>query len=662
MRTHIGLCAEITAGIIAFSSRASAAENPGPEEVFVLGRIEIAGDVGTADRLDAEQIRQHDRKTVGEAASLLPGVSLSKVGARNEQMVYVRGFDLRQVPLFVDGVPVYVPYDGYVDLGRFLTYDLAEIDVAKGFSSVIYGPNTLGGAINLVTRRPTDVLELDAHAGLSSGEHADTLGQRAWLNLGTRQGNWYGQLSGSYAQSDAYALPGDFSPVATENGGARENSYQEDSKASAKLGFMPNAGDEYALGYVYQHGRKGTPPYAGQVAGVSARYWQWPYWDKQSLYASTRARLASAGTLSTRLYYERFKNALFSYDNATYTTITRSYAFRSWYDDPGYGASVVYELPQLGIHHVRAAAHLKHDEHTEHNAGEPERHFRDRTSSYGIEDTLQFTPSLSGVVGIAYDQRKSLRAENYNSNTRAISDFPDNQGSSWNPQAGLFFEHSSGHWRLTAARKSRFPTIKDRYSYRLGQAIPNPDLEQESATHYELGYRAPSLDRFTVSAAVFYTRVRNLIQQVTISPGTYQMQNVGRVRNRGVELAAAYNPLDTLTLDVNYTWLQRDNLSNPDILLTDVPRQKFFGHVRWQAGEALTLQASARAETARESASNGTQPVGGFTVFDIKGGYRFAPQLSIDAAVDNVGDKLYAISEGYPEAGRTYSLTLNYAL
>ena len=60
-------------------------------------------------------------------------------------MISVRGFDSRQVPLFIDGIPVYVPYDGYVDFNRFSTADLAAIQVAKGFSSMAYGPNTLGG-------------------------------------------------------------------------------------------------------------------------------------------------------------------------------------------------------------------------------------------------------------------------------------------------------------------------------------------------------------------------------------------------------------------------------------------------------------------------------------------------------------------------------------
>ena len=70
---------------------------------------------------------------------------------------------------FIDGIPVYVPYDGYVDFNRFSTADLSTIQVSKGFSSVAYGPNTLGGAINLVSRKPVAALEGDVSVGFTEG-------------------------------------------------------------------------------------------------------------------------------------------------------------------------------------------------------------------------------------------------------------------------------------------------------------------------------------------------------------------------------------------------------------------------------------------------------------------------------------------------------------
>nr|WP_269901305.1 TonB-dependent receptor plug domain-containing protein [Paenalcaligenes faecalis] len=125
---------------------------------------------------------------VGAALNTQSGVSISKGGARGETTLSVRGFDSRQVPIFLDGIPQYVPYDGNEDLDRFTTFDLSEIRVAKGAASLLYGPNTLGGAVNLVTRKPTKEFEGDVRFGYATGNE-----RMAAVNFGSNQGLWYFQ-------------------------------------------------------------------------------------------------------------------------------------------------------------------------------------------------------------------------------------------------------------------------------------------------------------------------------------------------------------------------------------------------------------------------------------------------------------------------------------
>ena len=59
-------------------------------------------------------------------------------------MIYVRGFNRFQVPLLLDGVRVYLPADNRLDYGRFLTPDIAEIQIDKGYASVLDGPDGMG--------------------------------------------------------------------------------------------------------------------------------------------------------------------------------------------------------------------------------------------------------------------------------------------------------------------------------------------------------------------------------------------------------------------------------------------------------------------------------------------------------------------------------------
>ena len=278
--------------------------------------------VGMSSPFQQNSILQSDlenhRLDASHALDLLSGLFLSNVGGRNESMVYVRGFDLRQVPVFIDGIPEYVPYDGYVDLARFTTFDLSEITVTKGFSSVLYGPNAMGGAINLISRKPTALLEYDLSVGAMN-----TGGYDYAINLGTNQGQYYVTGSASRLRQDSYPLPKSFVPTSTENGGERDNSYRRDTKYNIKAGFTPNETDEYSFTYINQQGEKGNPAYAGYNPAGTVRYWQWPDWDKFSEYFISQTLLGNKATsdnvlIITRFFHDKFKNTLFAYDDATY--------------------------------------------------------------------------------------------------------------------------------------------------------------------------------------------------------------------------------------------------------------------------------------------------------------------------------------------------------
>lgn len=636
------------------------------DSVFDLGQISIVGtedgnNLNTSAGVSSTEMRRHDRETLGEALNLLPGVSLSKVGARNEQMVYVRGFDLRQVPVFIDGIPVYVPYDGYADLGRFTTFDLARVEVSKGFSSMTYGPNTLGGAINLITRRPQKEFEGELGAAMSFTDRLENNANWRYANFGTNQGSWYMQAGFSYLDEDYYRLPGDFSREPLENGGRRENSDRQDKKYSFKLGLTPNETDEYAIGFVKQDGEKGNPPYAGHRSS-SQRYWRWPKWDKTSTYINTATTLADH-RVKVRLYHDIYENDLYAYDNGNYNTQRRGSSFRSYYSDYMTGLSLEDEWTLTPATQLRFAYHFKRDVHHEHDAGEPWQRFEDQTQSFAIEGNHALTDRLTLVLGASHDRRDSKEAETYTA-AKGIIDEDTGRKYANNGQLGLFFKSDEAtQWRFTIARKSRFPTIKDRYSYRFGSALPNPSLKIEHATHFEVGVQRALTDQLNLNAALFRSHVKDLLQSVRLAnsvcsnPPCSQMQNVSEARMNGVELALD-GKLGEWDLNTNYLYLNRQNRSGGGIRLTDTPKHKAFFSLGRQFGP-WSWVGSADVSSDRYTATDGSQKASGFAVFNLKGGYNFGNGLQLDASLQNLTDKEYAYSEGYPEAGRTLVLQAN---
>ncbi|MFH0996110.1 MAG: TonB-dependent receptor plug domain-containing protein [Pseudomonadota bacterium] len=364
-------------------------------------------------------MRLFNRDNLADAVNLLPGVTLSETGARNEKMIYIRGFDIKHVPMFMDGIPIYVPYDGYPDLARFNTFDLSEVIVSKGFTSVLYGPNTMGGAINMVSRRPVKKFEVSAGAGYASGDAF-----QSYANFGSNQETWYVQGGGAYSTNDHFDVSQDFTPTKVQGSGERVNSYQTDKKGNVKLGLTPNETDEYAISYINQQGEKGVPPYTGTDSRVTTRWWQWPYWNKESVYVNTKTSAWDTHYIKTRLFYDTFKNSLYSYDDATFSTMKKGSSFKSWYDDYTYGGSMEIGTRALSNNLIKGAFHYKEDIHREHNEGYPIQHFEDNIMSFGLEDTIDFTKNFYSIVGAGYDMVNTIDAQDLDSKTKTVKDFP----------------------------------------------------------------------------------------------------------------------------------------------------------------------------------------------------------------------------------------------
>ncbi|MGD9577061.1 MAG: TonB-dependent receptor plug domain-containing protein [Syntrophorhabdus sp.] len=633
--------------------------------VFTLGEIEVTakGEENKnikIDKVSDEEMREFNRETVGNALNLLPGVTLSQVGARNEGMIYVRGLDLKHVPIYLDGIPIYIPYDGYPDLNRFTTFDLSQIVLSKGFTSVLYGPNTMGGAINLVSRRPEKAFEGNAGIGVFTGN-----GYEGYANFGTNQKLWYFQGGASYLNNDYFVLSDDLKPTVnkTENGGQRENSYYRDRKFNLKFGFTPAEGHEYVMSYWDQHGVKGVPPYAGTDPSTTPRYWQWPYWDKEGYYFNSRTPLGDKSYVKTRFYWDRYTNSLYAYDDATYTTITRRSSFRSDYHDNTYGGSAELGTSLLPYNLIKVAGLYKIDVHKEHNLPSPYQTFKDEIFSIGAEDTITITNKFYAIVGLSYDRQKSIKAEDWNVSPRR--DFAKAAENAWNPQAGLFYSLTdTGKLSLTFEEKTRFPSLKDRYSYRLGTAIPNPDLEPERARNYELGYQGVLFKRVSLKTAIFYRDIKDFFLSITIpnpsGPGTVsQNQNVGHVEQYGFELDLSAPIIKTLDAGVNYTYLDNNNRSSSD-KLTDVPEHKFFVYAKYTPVKGLSLLADVEKDSKRWSDSRGVRVAKGYTVANIKAMYEIIRGLQIEAGVRNVFDNDYELNEGFPMPGRLFFANLTY--
>ncbi len=630
---------------------------------FTLGEIEIIG-IGVhrsmvpVDRLLEPAVKTTGRQSVAHALMRLPGIHFNHVGERNEARVYVRGFDVKRVPIYLDGIPIYVPYNGYPDLGRFLVNDISAIVVSKGYSSVLYGPNTMGGAINLVSRKPQDRFEGNAGISYASGN-----ARQLFFNAGIRREQWYIQTGGIYSASDYFRTS---QRDAVVTGIRRDNAYENDNKVSFKVGFIPSNDGEYTIGYAIQRAEKGNPVYLGSHPSVRVQYRQWPTWNKESIYFNSSTRVLGSHQLKTRLYYDTFVNALYSYDDDTYSTMETGRAFRSYHDDYTYGGSVEMTLEPGLFGTIRTALHYKRDIHRDQHDDEPQLRFDDNIVSAAVEIQLPLSDNFFMIGGASIDRIQSFRAEYYDESANEIKRFPNNATIAFNPQLGAVFTiNNTNKLHATIARKSRLPTMRDRYSFRLGRTIPNPTLAEERATHYEIGYSALLFKNLFVQSEMYLSTVDNFIMFATIpdpdNPGfnVEQNVNIGRLNKYGFDLQTILQIDHDFNIEVTYSYINIDNRTTAD-RVTDIPRHLLHAELSYNIFENAWIWTDIMSYSRRYSSSDGERIADGFVVTNLIAEIPLIRKIKVRGGINNVFDTPYEFIEGYPQPGRNIFINVKY--
>lgn len=632
-------------------------------ETFELGKIEVTDSYAEDKKFDsnviyAEDIQNQEKKTILEALNTVSGINIYNSGARNEQMINVRGFDVKHAPLYVDGIPIAVAYDGYVDFSRFTTFDLSQIEVSKGLTSPLLGVNNFAGAINLVTKKPSKEFEGVISAGAFTGN-----GKKSYLSLGSNQEKYYIQASGSYLSRDNYPLSSSFNPTSLQKSDKREQSDIEDKKINIKVGYTPNDTDEYAINYINQKADKGVPPTV--YSNDNPRFWDWNYWDKESIYFLSKTDFKNF-YLKSRFFYDRFKNSLSIY-TANYASLNGN---PSWYDDDTKGVS--FELGQLnsGNNDIKIAIHAKKDTHTEGELNNS-KVYEMAVNSYslGIEDTYKFNDKTRVIIGGSYDKDDITRADNtrYSSTSsdalESQKEFEHKGTGSFNPMTKLEYDIDESFGIYTGvAKKTRLPSIKDRYSYRMNRYIPNPDLQEEQTINYEIGFKK-YFDNSALKGNIFYSDVKDFIQAKNVTynnRSVEQNQNIGEVSSKGFELEYFYTFDNGLTFDGSYTKLSIED-KNKLIEIINVPKDKVVMALSYKPIKDLTTNLNMQYASSKKT--NSTSPyeeTGSMTVWGTKFIYDITKSASFDIGVTNIFDKNYELDYGFPEAGRILFTNLTY--
>jgi iron complex outermembrane receptor protein len=641
--------------------------NPG--RPFEIGALEISVTAETSPLspvvagISHSEINNLHTVDIAQSIPYLPGIGVDHNSSSGRSGIMIRGFDTRQVGFYLDGIPLYVPYDGFVDISRFLTSDISEIEVAKGYSSPLLGPNGLGGAVNMVTRQPEKKLDADAAIGTGSGNMLES-----WLHLGSAWHDFFIQGGMDWLQTDHFPISGGFVSISMQPGYDRINSDRRDVRYNGRLAWTPKNQDQYVLSYINQK----------SDYGVTA--------------------LGDSDSVKFRAFYDRYRNNMTGFTDATYSSISSTAPI----DDHSIGTSAEYSTRRFSRHSVGVSFFLKGDIHKESAASytgssvliQPWRKHHDRMLSIGIQDVIAITSRMRGTVGFSADLLDAIDAQDLKttvagSGKNAVTtysvgpfDCPDsdclNQVWAYNPLASLSYPVSEkGSLFFAFAQKSHFPTLKDRYSYRYGRAIPNPMLQPEHTRNWSLGYSHAFGRGTMLQADLFRSDVYDAIQNAIV-PAEYENQcpsmaagmcqkavNIGKEIHQGVELVVRSNPISRLAVNTNYSYLNW-TISGPSNMLgvhpVRAPKHKIVGVADLDLPREIHLLATVRYEsgTITVNDSGAIVPASKFATADLGLIVPLWKGARLQTGINNLFDCNYYYQEGFPEPGRNWHFGVRY--
>jgi iron complex outermembrane receptor protein len=617
--------------------------------VFSLGEVVVRakGDniakIATVETIDEERMDLTASENVSDAIDTLPGVFLS-VGTKNERNFSVRGFDQRYVPVFYDGIPITVPNDGYIDTGKLPTANIAQITLTKGNPSVLYGPNAMGGVINILSKKPERQLEGEFAVGF---REVKTMNYEAYI--GSSLDKFYFTANGSFLDSDGFRLSGDFKPGENQGKGTRENSDIDQKSGAAKIGFVPAHGHEYALGINTVKSEWGLPPGAYTDR---PRFWRFTDWEKTTWYLIGDSEITDHLRTKIRLYRDIYENVLDSYDDDTYTTQTRRYAFHSTYNDYSNGGSLTVHTTWLPKNTTCFSFHYKEDVHKEQDDYNEEwERYESEMFSLGIEDDFRILDNLSLVVGTSYD----IQSPRY-ANGGELRDDDD----TFNPQAGLYWTSTEDlGLHMSVGKKTRFPTLLELYSGLFGRNIPNPSLEAEDAVNYEIGAEKPLAGNSSIRLNLFCSDVKSLIVKKEMAPRIYQYQNIGKAQFRGLEASFKSGFFENNMFELHYTYLDARDRSpeRTSDHLEENSEHKIYVSDLYETTDWLSFFAKMQWNSKRWYQDWDTgewNTLNGFITVDLKAIATLAKGITLEVGVTNLFDENYSLSLGYPREGRAF--------
>ncbi len=526
LRLALAAACLLVAGAAASAAAATAPADATPADSLAvdLPDLVVSGESAPAVAVDrtvlaAGAIDRLDPGSLADLGAVLPSTRVT-VNSRGDAVAMVRGASERHVQVFLDGIPLNLPWDERVDLATVPALGIGSLEGRRGPATLLDGPGALAGSVRILPPAAVGAVPRSRVQGVAGGRGL----VRAEARHQRRLGRWNTLAAGSWRRRDAVPLPG---------GGARFNSDLEQS-ALLLRGSRPVRGSgRLSLLATAWTAEQGVPPELH--LGDEARFWRYPVRERALAGAALDLPLDPDGrfdlgaTLAADAFHQEIDpRGPDGWDRP----LQPGDAFERNWDRTAHGRlRLVHWLGDRARLAVQGSArYTHHRESTE--AGGPVLAYSQWLTSVAAEGEAVAADRWTLRAGLGWDHGATPEAGDKTPS-------PANDAVAVNLRLVRDLGEHTGVY-AGASRRSRFPSLRETYSGALGKFVPNPDLGPERQDQVEAGLTAVA-NGVRLEAAAFYGRITGGIEKAAIA-GTNRFERINRseIRLPGVEASAVF--------------------------------------------------------------------------------------------------------------------------
>lgn len=603
------------------------------KKTYVLATIRVVAEkpgdsIGAVHLVDFSEKQEASALNMYEGLQEIAGVT-NTTGTKDESNLRIRGFRKKEVKILVDGRPLNGGYFGNVNLHQLAPAGIREIQIIKGPGAAVYGPGTMGGVVNIITKDPENDswLQIDLLAKRNNSNRLSLSSDRRIGDLG-----YHIYLAREH--SEGMVLPEDFEPTPFENGGVRNHSRKTQYDLQTRLDYRLTDFRQVGASAGISHVPEKLIP-----SSIYARDHRL-YKDWMHHWATLEYEDILSGNLKfiSHAYYDGGRDTYQEFDDPAHESMTLNSEMR--YYTLGFNPRLEWVPDERNT--INCGLRTENMHNTRKDDGPyPEwtPHWMNLYNAF-----CQYRRQISGVLSL--NAGLGLSASQ--------SDLKNSLGMFLEPSAGILFQFNElSESSVSLGRNTSFPTMRQLFSSSSG----NPELKPQHAIKFELDHRqGVRLGGVLLNnrISLYYNDMRDLIDRQG-ADDIYQ--NIYRVRSWGMEYSLLWRPAKWWESEAGYALLFCDGEGS--YRLTETPRNQAILIQKWKLPWQMELGHTCTYTDVRYSQ-------GDFDDYNVLSSYwlhdlalsREFGRICVTLGLENIFDAYYETEYGYPGAGFNFFVNL----